>query len=39
MYARTGWGADATWFGYIIGWNNIDRQHGDGNDFHFYRKG
>jgi hypothetical protein len=39
MYARTGWGADATWFGYMLGWNLIDHQHADGNDFHFYRKG
>ncbi len=39
IYARTGWGPDATWFGYTLGWNTIDHQHGDGNDFHFYRQG
>jgi hypothetical protein len=39
LYARTGWGPDATWFGYTLGWNTIDHQHGDGNNFHFYRRG
>ncbi|MEO8286650.1 MAG: hypothetical protein ABI670_09465 [Chloroflexota bacterium] len=39
IYARTGWGADATWFGYTLGWNTVDHQHADGNNFHFYRNG
>ncbi len=39
IYARTGWGPDAAWFGYTLGWNAIDHQHGDGNNFHLYRRG
>jgi hypothetical protein len=37
--ARTSWGADATWFTYALGWQGIDHQHGDGNQFELYRNG
>ena len=37
--ARTSWGTDATWFTYKLGWNTIDHQHADGNQFEFYRRG
>lgn len=39
ILARTGWEEDATWFTYALGWNAVDHQHGDGNQFEFYRKG
>lgn len=39
ILARTGWGPDATWFTYKLGWNQVDHQHGDGNMFEFYRRG
>lgn len=39
LLARTGWGKDAAWFTYGLGWNSIDHQHGDGNSFEFYRNG
>ena len=39
LFARTGWGTDATWFTYALGWNTIDHQHCDGNQFEFYRQG
>jgi hypothetical protein len=37
--ARTSWSTDATWFTYKLGWTTIDHQHGDGNQFEFYRRG
>jgi len=37
--ARTGWDPDATWFTWALGWNAVDHQHSDGNQFEFYRKG
>ena len=37
--ARTGWGSDATWFNWALGWNTIDHQQGDGNSFSLYRRG
>ncbi|MDQ3696364.1 MAG: hypothetical protein M3464_22510, partial [Chloroflexota bacterium] len=36
---RTSWEEDATWFTYALGWNSIDHQHADGNQFEFYRRG
>jgi hypothetical protein len=37
--ARTSWDPDATWFTWALGWNAVDHQHSDGNQFEFYRKG
>jgi hypothetical protein len=39
LLVRTGWDKDATWFTYALAWNTIDHQHGDGNQFEFYRGG
>ena len=39
ILARTSWGADATWFTYSLGWLTVSHQHGDGNQFEFYRQG
>lgn len=39
LLARTGWDSGASWFTYSLGWNRIDHQHGDGNNFELYRKG
>ena len=39
MFARTDWGADASWFTYNLGWVRIDHQHADGNLFQLWRKG
>ena len=39
LLARTSWKEDATWFQYQLGWALIDHQHGDGNNFGFYRRG
>lgn len=37
--ARTSWDGDATWFTFGLGWQGIDHQHGDGNQFELYRNG
>ncbi len=39
IFARTSWGTDASWFTYQVGWADIDHQHGDANNFGFYRRG
>ena len=39
LFARTGWGADASWFTYALAWNSIDHQNAEGNSFSLYRKG
>ncbi len=39
LLARTGWGTDAAWLSYLIGWVNIDHQLSEGNQFGFYRDG
>ena len=39
MFARTDWGANASWFTYQLGWSRIDHQHADGNKFQLWRKG
>jgi hypothetical protein len=39
LLARTGWGADAAFLDYSLGWISIDHQTGDGNQFEFYRHG
>ncbi len=39
LLARTSWDADATLFTYALGWNMVDHQHCDGNEFEFYRNG
>ncbi|HSO36209.1 MAG TPA: hypothetical protein VLT33_26965 [Labilithrix sp.] len=39
LFARTDWGADASWFTYNLGWSRIDHQHADGNLFQLWRKG
>ena len=36
---RTSWDPDATWFTYALGWNTVDHQHCDGNQFEFFRQG
>lgn len=39
LLVRTSWEEDAAWFTYALGWNAVDHQHGDGNQFEFYRNG
>lgn len=39
LLSRTSWNEDATWFTYNDGWQDIDHQQADGNNFEFYRKG
>ncbi len=39
ILSRTSWDKNASWFTYKLSWNSIDHQHGDGNQFEFYRKG
>ncbi|UCC65575.1 MAG: hypothetical protein JSV36_11235, partial [Anaerolineae bacterium] len=39
ILARTGWDSNATWFTYFLGWNTIDHQLAEGNQFEFYRQG
>ncbi len=39
LLARTSWGSDARWLTYILNWNRVDHQQGDGNMIEFYRKG
>jgi hypothetical protein len=39
LFSRTGWGADAAWMTYALGWNAIDHQQADGNHYEFYRNG
>ncbi|RME62251.1 MAG: hypothetical protein D6790_06655, partial [Caldilineae bacterium] len=39
ILARTGWGTDAAFFDYMLGWITIDHQLAEGNQFEFYRKG
>jgi hypothetical protein len=39
ILSRTGWGRDAAWFNYSLGWADIDHQQADGNSFDFYRNG
>lgn len=39
VLARTGWDANASFFGGHGSWAHIDHQHGDGGDFFLYRKG
>jgi hypothetical protein len=39
LFSRTGWGTDAAWLTYALGWNSIDHQQADGNHFEFYRHG
>ncbi len=39
LLVRTSWEEDATWFTYALGWNAVNHQHGDGNQFEFYRNG
>ncbi len=36
---RTSWEETATWFTYALGWDTVDHQHCDGNQFEFYRNG
>lgn len=38
-FHRTSWEPDAAWFTYALGWNSIDHQHADGNQFEYYRNG
>ncbi len=39
LLVRTGWDEDATLFTWALGWNSVDHQHSDGNQFEFYRAG
>ena len=39
ILARTGWDPGAAWFTYSLGWQDIDHQQADGNNFDFYRNG
>lgn len=39
LSVRTSWGRDASWFFFQNGWRQVDHQHGDGNNFSFYRGG
>ncbi len=39
ILARTSWEPQATWFTYTLGWNFIDHQTADGNNFEWYRQG
>jgi hypothetical protein len=39
LLVRTSWDDDATWVTWALGWNTVDHQHGDGNQFEFYRQG
>jgi hypothetical protein len=39
VLARTDWGANAAWFSYLCDWSAINHQHGNCNQFEFYRKG
>ncbi len=39
LFSRTGWGRDASWLTYALGWNQIDHQQADGNQFELYRNG
>jgi hypothetical protein len=39
VLARTGWGPEAAWFTYGLGYTGLDHQHGDGNAFELYRGG
>ncbi len=39
VFSRTGWGDDAAWLNYRLGWNSIDHQMADGNHFELYRNG
>jgi hypothetical protein len=39
LLARTDWTPDASWFNYLCQWNAINHQHGNCNQFEFYRKG
>lgn len=39
LHVRSGWDAAATWFTYALGWETVDHQHCDGNQFEFYRRG
>lgn len=39
ILSRTGWDPGASWFTYSLGWDSIDHQQADGNNFDFYRNG
>lgn len=39
LSARTGWGADARWWSYVLPWSRIDHQHGEANMIQLFRKG
>ena len=39
VFSRTGWGDDAAWLNYRLGWNGVDHQMADGNHFELYRNG
>lgn len=38
VLVRTSWEPQATWFTYTLGWNFIDHQTADGNNFEWYRQ-
>jgi hypothetical protein len=39
ILSRTSWEPQASWFTYTLGWNFIDHQTADGNNFEWYRQG
>jgi len=39
ILVRTGWDGQASWFNFSLGWNYIDHQTADGNNFEWYRRG
>jgi hypothetical protein len=39
VLSRTSWEPQASWFTYTLGWNFIDHQTADGNNFEWYRQG
>ncbi|MBK8252049.1 MAG: hypothetical protein IPK82_05210 [Polyangiaceae bacterium] len=39
LSVRTGWDKESRWLSYILPWNRIDHQHGEGNMFQWFRKG
>jgi hypothetical protein len=39
LLARTDWTPNAVWFSYLCNWNAINHQHGNCNQFEFYRHG
>jgi hypothetical protein len=39
LFSRSGWGLEASFFTFHLGWSAVDHQHQTGNMFEFFRKG